>query len=61
MTDPTKRTVEDIAAELEISEAEADAGDVVSGEVVLAKLRASMARLKAKQKAEQHRTALRNR
>jgi hypothetical protein len=53
MNDPTNRSVSDWIADLEISEAQAAAGDVVSGEAVLAELKASIARLEAKQRNTQ--------
>ena len=53
MSDPTKRPISDWLADLEISEAQAAAGDFVSGEEVLADLQASIARLEAKQKNTQ--------
>ena len=48
MNDPTKRPISDWLADLEISEAQAAAGDFVSGEKVLADLQAGIARLEAK-------------
>ena len=50
MRDPTNRPLADLLADLEISEAQLAAGDIVSGEAVLAELRASVARLEAKQR-----------
>jgi len=50
MSDPTNRPISEWLADLEISEAQAAAGDFVSGEKVLADLQASIARLEAKQK-----------
>jgi hypothetical protein len=48
MIDPTNLPATEWLAELEISEAQADAGDIVSGDVVMAELRASLARLEGK-------------
>jgi hypothetical protein len=53
MSDPTNRPVSDWLADLEISEAQAEAGDVVSGEVVMAGLEACLARLEAKHRDAQ--------
>ena len=50
MRDLTNRPLADLLADLEISEAQLAAGDVISGEAVLAELRASIARLEAKQR-----------
>jgi hypothetical protein len=50
MTDPTNRPIADLIADLAISEAEVEAGDIVPGEVVFAELEARLARLKAKQR-----------
>jgi hypothetical protein len=49
--DPTNHTLEDIAADLDASDAEIDAGLYVSGEAVRAKLRAALARPEAAQRA----------
>lgn len=57
MSDPTKRTLAELIADLDASEAELAAGDLVPGEVVLAELRASIARLETKQRIENHRRA----
>jgi hypothetical protein len=48
MIDPTNRPATEWLAELEISEAQADGGDILPGDVVLADLRASLARLEGK-------------
>jgi hypothetical protein len=61
MTDLPQRTVEDIAADLAASEAELDAGLYVSGDEVRAKLRATMARMRAKQRDDQQHGAARSR
>jgi len=53
MSDPTNRPVSEWLADLEISEAQAAAGEFVPGEKVLADLHASIARLGAKQKSKQ--------
>jgi hypothetical protein len=50
MNDPTRRPLSDLVADLDISEAEYAAGDLVAGEVVLDELRASIDRLEAKQR-----------
>jgi len=47
ISDPTNRPVSDWLADLEISEAQAAAGDVVPAEAVLAALRDSLAKLEA--------------
>ncbi|MDZ5646417.1 hypothetical protein [Nitrospirillum sp. BR 11828] len=47
MSDPTRRPLSDLIADLDISEAEYAAGDLVAGETVLEELRASIARLEA--------------
>jgi hypothetical protein len=48
MGDPTKRTREDMLADLEASDAEVDAGLIVPGDVVRQELLDSLARMKAK-------------
>jgi len=53
MSDPTNRPVSEWVADLEISEAQAAAGEFVPAEKVLADLQASIARLEAKQKSKQ--------
>jgi hypothetical protein len=58
MNDPTHRTLSDLIADLEASEAELAAGDLVPGEVVLAELRESIARLEAKQRIDGPRRAM---
>ncbi len=58
MNDPTKRTLADLIADLDISEAQVAVGDIVSGEEVLAELRASLARLEAKQRNVRRREAM---
>ncbi|HWK48217.1 MAG TPA: hypothetical protein VNT30_26075 [Stellaceae bacterium] len=55
MTDPTKRPLSEWLTDLDISEAQADAGDVVSAETVLQQLHESIARLEAKLAGEQRR------
>jgi hypothetical protein len=47
MSDPTNRSVSDWLADLEISEAQAAAGNVVPAEAVLARLRDNLAKLEA--------------
>ena len=48
MSDPTNRSLSDLIADLDASEAEIDAGEVVPAEEVFAELEASLARLEAK-------------
>ena len=48
MIDPTKRTREDMLADLEASDAEIEAGLVVPGKLVRQDLLDSLARMKAK-------------
>lgn len=48
MSDPTNRPVSDWLADLEISEAELEAGMLVPGETVLAEIQAAITRLEAK-------------
>lgn len=50
MSDPTRRPLSDLIADLDISEAEYAAGDLVAGEIVMDELRASISRLEAKQR-----------
>ncbi len=50
MSDPTQRSLEDIAADLDASEAQAVRGETVPVARVLARLDASIARLAAKQR-----------
>ena len=50
MNDPTQRTLEDMAAELDLSEAQAARGETVPVARVLARLDASIARLASKQR-----------
>ena len=57
MTDPTKRTIADWIADLDASEAEADAGLTVPGEVVRQHILDSLARLEAKKAAAPKREA----
>lgn len=52
MSEPTDSPVSEWLADLEISEAQAAAGEFVSGEKVLADLKASIARLKVKLKSK---------
>ena len=48
MSDPTKRTREEMLADLEASDAEVDAGLTVPGEVVLEGIQAAIDRLEAR-------------
>lgn len=48
MKDPTKRTREEMLADLEASDAEAEAGDLVPGEVVEAMIQEAIDRLEAR-------------
>jgi hypothetical protein len=48
MADPTNRTREDMLADLEASDAEAMASDLVPGETVLAAIQAAIDRLEAR-------------
>jgi hypothetical protein len=48
MTDPTKRSLEDIAAEFDLSEAQAARGETVPLEQALRRLDATIARLEGK-------------
>ncbi|MDE1149396.1 MAG: hypothetical protein PW843_22810 [Azospirillaceae bacterium] len=48
--DPTKLTLDDWTAALDRSDADIEAGHIVSGETVMAELRASIARMKAKRR-----------
>lgn len=48
MSDPTNRSLSDLLADLDASEAEIEAGEVVPAEQVFADLDASLARLEAK-------------
>jgi hypothetical protein len=48
--DPTNLTLDDWITALDRSDADIDAGDIVPGETVLAELRASIARMEAKQR-----------
>lgn len=48
MSDPTNLTLADLMADLEASEAEIEAGEIVPAEIVFAELEASLARLEAK-------------
>lgn len=57
MADPTNRPLADLIADLDISDAQRAAGDIISGERVLADLRASVARLEAKQRTTPPRKA----
>ena len=57
MTDPTKLTLEEIEADLEISEAQAARGETVPLEPVLQRLRDSIARMEARQSAAHARKA----
>lgn len=50
MRDPTNRSLADLLADLDVSEAQLAAGDLIPGETVLSELRASIARLQAKQR-----------
>lgn len=50
MNDPTQRTLEDMAADLDLSEAQAARGETVPVAWVLARLDASIARLASKQR-----------
>ncbi|MGB8839725.1 MAG: hypothetical protein WCC64_01515 [Aliidongia sp.] len=59
MIDPTKPTLEEIEADLEISEAELAVGEVVSGAEIAAEVQAALARLAAKQRPPRHREAMR--
>jgi C4-type Zn-finger protein len=59
MTDPTKRTIEEIEADLEISEAEAARGEAVPLEPILKRLHEHADRLEAKAASARQRTASR--
>jgi hypothetical protein len=48
--DPTKLTIDDWIADLEISEAELAAGDIVSGDEIAADVQAALTRLEAKER-----------
>lgn len=46
--DPTKLTLDDWLADLKMSEAEVDVGELVPGEVVMATIQAAIGRLEAR-------------
>jgi hypothetical protein len=48
MKDPTNRTREEMLADLDISDAEVEAGEIVPGEVVLESIQAAIDRLEAR-------------
>jgi predicted transcriptional regulator len=54
MSDPTSLTIDDMVAALARSEADIEAGRIVPGETVVAELRASIARMEAKQTSAPH-------
>jgi hypothetical protein len=49
MSDPTNLAVDDMVAALDRGDADIEAGRIVPGETVMAELRASIARMEAKQ------------
>lgn len=51
MSDPTNLTVEEMRAALDRSDSDIEADSIVPGETVLAELRASIARMEAKQRS----------
>lgn len=55
MSDPTRRTLVEIEADLDASDAEADAGEFVPAEVVHAKLKAALERLQHQPSTSQNR------
>ncbi len=55
MSDPTNRTIAEMLADLDASEAELAVGDVVPGETILANIQAAIDRLEAKRATDQHR------
>lgn len=57
MTDPTSRSREEMLDDLDASDAEIEAGDLVPGEVVLAEIQAAIDRLEAKLAAAPRRRA----
>jgi len=55
MSDPTRRTLAEIEADLDASDAEADAGEFVPAEIVHAKLKAALERLQHQPSSSQSR------
>lgn len=47
MNDPTKRSVADLVADLDASDAEAEAGDLVPAQTVFARIEAAIERIEA--------------
>lgn len=57
MNDPTRRTAADLIADLDASEADIEAGRIVPGETVLARIQAALDRYEAEQSYGKHRAA----
>jgi C4-type Zn-finger protein len=58
MADPTNRTVADIEASLDVSDAQLAAGETIPIEPVLKRVRQSIDRLVSKQRSEQRRKVI---
>lgn len=58
MTDPTNRSREDMIADLDASDADIAAGDLVPGEAVIATIEAAIDRLEARLAGAPHRRAV---